>query len=168
MSTSIKRGEGYTATEQALAGFADRSFLRLWSYPNTFNDRTKSSTGSGQEIADLMVVFGPHVLIFSDKDIAWQEDKPTGLAWSRWYKRAVASSIGQLEGAERWIDKHPDRIFVDQMCEQRLPIALPPERKANHPSDSSCERRQHRKPKILRAYARDIHATALIERCEPC
>ncbi|MDX0222563.1 hypothetical protein GOC40_32455 [Sinorhizobium meliloti] len=129
MSTSIKRGEGYTATEQALAGFADRSFLRLWSYPNTFNDRTKSSTGSGQEIADLMVVFGPHVLIFSDKDIAWQEDKPTGLAWSRWYKRAVASSIGQLEGAERWIDKHPDRIFVDQMCEQRLPIALPPKEK---------------------------------------
>jgi len=67
MSTRIKRGEGFTATERTLAGFANRSFLRLWSYPNTFNDRTKSSSGGGQEIADLMVVFARHVLIFSDK-----------------------------------------------------------------------------------------------------
>ncbi|MES5100052.1 hypothetical protein ABUK73_17645 [Agrobacterium sp. BA1120] len=129
MNTGIRRGDGYTATEQALAEFADQSFLRLWSYPNTFNDRTKSSSGSGQEIADLLVVFGPHVLIFSDKNISWQEGKPIGLAWSRWYKRAVDSSIAQLVGAERWIDKHPDRIFLDKMCEQRLPIALPQKEK---------------------------------------
>ncbi|GAA4133903.1 hypothetical protein ACFFTN_06670 [Aminobacter aganoensis] len=126
MSTSIKRGEGFTATERTLAGFADRSFLRLWSYPNTFNDRTKSSTGGGQEFADLMVVFGPHILIFSDKDATWQADKPVGLAWSRWYRRAVNASIGQLVGAERWLDLHPDRIFIDKQCEQRLPISLPP------------------------------------------
>ncbi|RUV73466.1 MAG: hypothetical protein EOR30_15590 [Mesorhizobium sp.] len=128
MSTSIKRGEGFTATERTLAGFANRSFLRLWSYPNTFNDRTKSSSGGGQEIADLMVVFARHVLIFSDKDITWQTDNPTGLAWSRWYRRAVNASIGQLVGAERWLDLHPDRIFIDKQCEQRLPIALPPKK----------------------------------------
>lgn len=125
MTTAIKRGEGLTATERALAELSDRSFLRLWSYPNTFNDRTRRSSGGGQEIADLMVVFGKHVLFFSDKDIVWQADKPMGLAWSRWYRRAVSASVDQLVGAERWLDLHPERIFIDKLCEQRLPIDLP-------------------------------------------
>ncbi|MCT4371753.1 hypothetical protein CLG85_016080 [Yangia mangrovi] len=125
MNLGLERGEGFTATERALSEFSDRSFLRLWSYPNTFNDRTKSTKGVGQELADLLVVFGSNVIIFSDKNIAWQSGKPTDLAWSRWYRGAVESSVKQLVGAERWIDQHPDRIFLDNRCEQKFPIPLP-------------------------------------------
>jgi hypothetical protein len=104
---------------------ADRTFLRLWSYPNTFNDRPKGATGGGQEIADLLAVFEDHVVLFSDKEIEWQNDKPLDLAWKRWFKRAVEGSVTQLKGAERWLDRHPNRIFTDKLCTQRLPIPMP-------------------------------------------
>ena len=125
--SSINRGEGITASERRLAHLADKTFLRLWSYPNTFNNRTKSASGGGQEFADLLVVFDKHVLLFSDKEIEWQADKPTPLAWSRWYRKAIKESVGQLTGAERWLSKHPDRIFTDKACTQPLPLDLPSE-----------------------------------------
>lgn len=123
--TPIIRGEGLTPTEQSLVQFADRAFLRLWSYPNTFNDRTKTACGGGQEIADLLAVFENHVVLFSDKAIGWQEDKPVELAWSRWYRRAIDGAVAQLNGAERWLDLQPDRVFTDKHCTQKLPVPLP-------------------------------------------
>lgn len=123
--TPIIRGEGLTPSEQRLARLADRAFLRLWSYPNTFNDRTKTACGGGQEIADLLAVFENHVVLFSDKAIAWQEDKPIELAWSRWYRRAIDGAVAQLNGAERWLDLHPGRVFTDKHCTQVLPVPLP-------------------------------------------
>ncbi|WP_165322327.1 hypothetical protein [Rhizorhabdus phycosphaerae] len=124
--SSINRGEGITASERKLAQLADKTFLRLWSYPNTFNDRTKSTSGGGQEFADLLVVFDKHVLLFSDKEVEWQAHKPIPLAWSRWYRKAIKESVDQLIGAERWLSKHPDRIFTDKACTQPLPLDLPP------------------------------------------
>ena len=123
--TPIIRGEGLTPSEQRLAQFADRAFLRLWSYPNTFNDRNKTACGGGQEIADLLAVFENHVVLFSDKAISWQDDKPIELAWSRWYRRAIDGAVAQLNGAERWLDLHPDRVFTDKHCTQKLPVPLP-------------------------------------------
>tara|TARA_A100001391_G_scaffold201879_1_gene190017 strand:+ start:1616 stop:3100 length:1485 start_codon:yes stop_codon:yes gene_type:complete len=125
LSDAIIRGEGLTASEQRLKALAERTFLRLWSYPNTFNDRTKKASGGGQEFADLFAVFENHVVLFSDKEIGWQMDKPIELAWSRWYRRAIEGSITQLRGAERWLDEHPNRIFTDKACTQPLPVPLP-------------------------------------------
>uniref|UniRef100_UPI003F9E40C0 hypothetical protein n=1 Tax=Rhodoblastus sp. TaxID=1962975 RepID=UPI003F9E40C0 len=48
------------------------------------------------------------------------------LAWSRWYRRAITKSVAQLRGAERWITKFPDLIFLDPHCTQKFPIDLPP------------------------------------------
>jgi len=123
--TPIIRGEGLTPSEKRLVQFADRTFLRLWSYPNTFNDRTKTACGGGQEIADLLAVFENHVVLFSDKAISWQDNKPIELAWSRWYRRAIDGAVLQLNGAERWLDLHPDRVFTDKHCTQKLPVPLP-------------------------------------------
>ena len=81
MHKAITRGEGITPSEQRLASLSDRAFLRLWSYPNTFNDRTKTACGVGQEVADMLAVFEHHVVLFSDKAIQWQNDKPIELAW---------------------------------------------------------------------------------------
>lgn len=127
MSDAIFRGEGLTASEQRLAALSDRTFLRLWSYPNTFNDRTRKSNGGGQEVADLFAVFENHVFIFSDKEIGWQAEKPIGIAWKRWYRRAVDGGVIQLLGAQRWLKLQPERIFTDKACTQRLPIPLPDE-----------------------------------------
>jgi hypothetical protein len=129
LSETIIRGEGVTASEKRLAALADRTFLRLWSYPNTFNDRTRTANGQGQEFADLFAVFENHIVLFSDKEAGWQKDKPIKLAWTRWFRRAISDSVTQLLGAERWLNQHPDRIFTDKACTQPLPIPLPAKEK---------------------------------------
>jgi hypothetical protein len=124
-SEPIHRGSGATASERILADLGDRAFLRLWSYPNLFIDKKKNDKGDGKELCDLLVVCGDDVIIFSDKTIAWPENKPIEVAWPRFYRRAVAGSVDQINGATRWIAQFPDRIFTDPACTQKLPIDLP-------------------------------------------
>jgi hypothetical protein len=124
-SQPIHRGSGATASERILADLGDRAFLRLWSYPNLFIDKKKNNKGHGKELCDLLVVCGDDVIIFSDKTITWPENKPIGIAWPRFYRRAVAESVNQINGAARWLEKCPDRIFTDPACTQKLPVDLP-------------------------------------------
>lgn len=113
----IVRGKGTTDSERYLAKLGERSFLNLWSYPNPH--RTL-----GKELCDLLVVCGPHVIIFSEKTIQWSE-KPVDIAWARWFKKAVWESFAQICGAERWLTSYPDRVFIDPSCEVRFPIPIP-------------------------------------------
>ena len=48
------------------------------------------------------------------------------VAWCRWIKRAVRDAAKQAKGAERWITKFPDRVFLDRDCTTPFPIDLPP------------------------------------------
>jgi hypothetical protein len=129
----IVRGLGLTASERYLAHLADRTFLRLWSYPNLFYDKRSSAKGDGKELSDLLVVCGEDILIFSDKAIEWQAEQPHDVAWARWYNRAVAKSVDQIRGAERWLKLFPKRIFLDCKCTQPFPIDLPdPARRRVH------------------------------------
>lgn len=129
----INRGTGITESERYLAKLADETFLDLWSYPNTFNDRRSHGRGAGQELCDLLIVCGNDVIIFSDKSCAWPEGVEVDLAWSRWFRRAVKKSVDQIRGAERWLKRYPDRVFIDSECTQKLPIELPsPDRMRVH------------------------------------
>jgi hypothetical protein len=129
----ILRATGETSSERRLAALADKSFLNLWSYPNVFIDKKANGKGDGKELCDLLIVCGDHVLIFSDKLIAWPEGEDQALAWRRWARRAIEKSVAQIRGAERWIANFPERIFLDKKCTQRLPLPLPPiERRKVH------------------------------------
>jgi hypothetical protein len=100
--------------------------LSLWSYPNLYTDKgCKSGKGTGKELCDLLVVFGPDVIIFSVKFIEFNPSIDIQISWKRWFKRAVLSSARQLYGAESWLRRHTDRIFLDPHCNTRLPISLP-------------------------------------------
>ncbi len=130
---AIVRSEGGTESERYLAQLADKSFLNLWSYPNAFIDKKADANGDGKELCDLLVVCGDDILIFSDKTVAWPGGNDEGLAWKRWYRRAISNSVDQIRGAERWITKFSERIFIDRKCTQRLPLPLPPiERRRIH------------------------------------
>jgi hypothetical protein len=130
---AITRGKGVTPSEEYLAKLADRSFLNLWSYPNTFIDKRTRGKGDGKELCDLLIVCGDHILIFSDKTVAWPSGDNSKLAWSRWYRRAILKSVDQIRGAERWIAQFPERIFLDRGCTRPLPLKLPPpERRKIH------------------------------------
>ena len=118
--------DGTTPSERALAGLARRAFLSLWSYPNVFTDEGRSKgKGDGKELCDLLVVFGNDVLLFSDKDCAYQSNVDVAVAWPRWYRSAIDKSARQLAGAEKFIKAFPKRVFLDKSCQAPLPVELP-------------------------------------------
>jgi len=118
--------KGTTDSERALARLARKAFLSLWSYPNVYSDEGRSGgKGDGKELVDLLVVFGTDVLLFSDKHCAFQSHVDIKVAWPRWYKRAIEKSARQLAGAESFLRRFPERVFVDKACQTKLPVALP-------------------------------------------
>jgi len=118
--------QGATASERALVRIARKAFLTLWSYPNVYSDEGRASgKGDGKELVDLLVVFGNNVLLFSDKHCAFHSDVDIKIDWPSWYKRAIEKSARQLAGAESFLRRFPDRVFVDKSCQTKLPVALP-------------------------------------------
>jgi hypothetical protein len=110
---------GITESKRYLSKLSERTFLRFWSYSNLYN-------GKGQELCDLLVVCGDHILIFSDKHIVWPENtKNINIAWNRWYRKAIKDSVNQVNGATRWIEQFPDKIFLDPKCTKPFPLSLP-------------------------------------------
>ena len=114
----FKKGRGLTASEKILSELCERSFLRLWTYPNL-------SKKPGKELADLLVIFRDDLVIFSDKSCAYPDTGDEILDWQRWFRRAIAESAHQIRQAERWLLSQPGRIFLDAKCTQRLPLRLP-------------------------------------------
>ena len=121
----IRKNKSVTETERYLKKLCDKTFLSLWSYPNVFRDQKDGLNPEGKELCDLLVVFDNHVIIFSDKRVAFPETGDLGLDWARWYRKAVKESAKQAFGAERWIRKFPDRIFLDRACSIPFPYDLP-------------------------------------------
>src|SRR5512146_3000057 len=125
MTDAIPRSDGQTATERSLKRLAERSFLSLWSYAGIYRDQGIASGRDGKEVCDLLVVFHPHILIFSDKECRFPESGDLPLRWRRWFRRAVLESAREVWGAERWISQHPDRLFLDRCCVRPFPFPLP-------------------------------------------
>lgn len=124
--STLKAARGATQTENELLTLARRSILSLWSFPNVHTDEGRRGRGDGKELCDLMVVFGDHVLLFSDKSCVFPSTGDLNVAWNRWYRRAVEKSARQLAGAENWLLRFPDRVFLDAACEKALPVPIPP------------------------------------------
>ncbi|RDE18075.1 hypothetical protein DV711_18300 [Motiliproteus coralliicola] len=117
---------GFTDEEMFLNNLGANSFLRFWSWPNLFRDQGDSNSGGdGKEICDLTVVFEENVLLFSDKRIEFNKEKDVDVAWSRWARKAIGDSVKQINGARRWLEKHPDRVFVDKKCKYKIPVKVP-------------------------------------------
>lgn len=124
--SALKAARGTTPTENDLLTLARSSMLSLWSFPNVHTDEGRHGNGDGKELCDLMVIFGDNVLLFSDKDCTFPSTDDLNVAWNRWYRRAVEKSARQLAGAESWISRFPDRVFLDATCQKKLPISIPP------------------------------------------
>ncbi|MBI5351445.1 MAG: hypothetical protein HZB50_02275 [Chloroflexi bacterium] len=121
----IERSDGITLSEKYLKRLCDKAFLSLWSYSGIYRDQKQGEKGDGKELCDLLVVFENHIIIFSDKHIEFPNSGNIQLDWSRWYRRAVSDSAKQIFGAERWIKLFPNRLFINRMCTQPIPIGLP-------------------------------------------
>lgn len=92
-----------------------------------YTDEGRHGSGDGKELCDLLVVFGNDVILFSDKACMFTGHEDINVAWYRWYRRAIEKSAKQLNGAESWLKRFPERIFLDKDCKTSLPIKLPQE-----------------------------------------
>jgi hypothetical protein len=114
----VVKSAAQTIAEEYLGVLCEKYFLSMWSYPGVMGANRK-------EICDLLVVFGDHVIIFSDKLCTFQPDASLDRAWTRWFKSAIAESANQLWGAQRRIKHRPSEIFLDKKSSQRLPLEIP-------------------------------------------
>jgi hypothetical protein len=113
-----RKSHGLTPSEVILSELCEKSFLNLWTYPNLFRK-------AGKELADLIVIFGNDILIFSDKSNAYPSSNDPALNWSRWFRAAIRESAEQIWKAEQSIRKNPSQIFLDSKATQPLPLQLP-------------------------------------------
>ncbi|MBC7552926.1 MAG: hypothetical protein H7257_02995 [Taibaiella sp.] len=113
----INRGEGLTGSEKYLKALCERTFLSLWSFTNVYRE-------PGKELCDILIVAGDDIIIFSDKQCHFSTTIDADLAWRRWFKSAIADSARQLWGAEKWLRKHCDSVFLDSACKKKFPIPI--------------------------------------------
>jgi hypothetical protein len=121
MLKPIVQNVGTTKRENYLASLASRQFFSLWSYPGLSRPAKKGIT---KELADLTVIFGEDIVLFSDKDIAWSSHSSIEIAWSRWYRTAVLESADQLWGAAKHLRGPDPAIFLDTRCETPFPLPV--------------------------------------------
>lgn len=125
-----------------LAEFCERSFLKLWSYPNPFKD-----SKNGHELCDLVAVFGDYVFIFFDREnqIPDVPDKDPQILWDRWKKNVIDRQVKTAHGAEQYI-KSGRPIFLDAKRTRPFPLAIDPQKAiihkivVAHGAKEACER----------------------------
>lgn len=115
------RQTGTTLSEAFLLHLCERSFLSLWSYAGVYR---RELDGTSKELCDVLVVFGEHLLIFSDKHCAFGEALEIKTSWTRWFKRAIEKSVNQLHGADKVLRDECD-LFIDNKCTIPFPFDLP-------------------------------------------
>jgi hypothetical protein len=111
-----RKSPGVTETERMLAEFCERSFLKLWTYPNPYKD-------DGKELCDVLAVFGDHVFVFFDREKAFADtpDADPLITWERWKRRAIDRQIVTAHGAERYL-RSGRGIYLD--AKQTVPFPL--------------------------------------------
>lgn len=120
MRNAITKSPGFTASEKLLAELCDKTFLRLWSYPNVFK-------ADGKELCDLVAVFDNHVFLFFVRESRKFDDpqKEVKLQWERWTKETINKQLSTLEGAEKYIRNFPEKVYLDQQLTIPFPISIP-------------------------------------------
>ncbi|MFC1650150.1 YecA family protein [Candidatus Latescibacterota bacterium] len=122
----IVKSEGLTSTERQLTSLCERSFLKLWSYPNPFKDDRK-------ELCDLLAVFENHVFIFFARENLSlnKKNKDPMVNWTRWKKKTIDNQTRTAHGAEKYIKSGRD-IFLDKNLEVLFPIDFDREKMVVH------------------------------------
>lgn len=114
----IEKSQGVTRTEKLLSDLCDRTFLKLWSYPNPYNE-------SRNELCDLLAVFENHVFIFFDRESLTLEKKDNDplVNWQQWKKEVIDKQIRTANGAERYIRDNRN-IYLDKNLTSPFPVNI--------------------------------------------
>jgi len=112
----IPKSEGVTPTERLLARLCEKTFLRLWSYPNPFKD-------DGKELCDLIAVFESHIFVFFDRESRKFDNttKDISITWRRWKNEVIEKQIKTANGAEKYLSSGR-QVYLDQKHSVEFPI----------------------------------------------
>ena len=115
----IEKSNGITPTEKWLSNLCERTFLKLWSWPNLCKS-------DGNELCDLLAVFDDHIFVFFDRESSVLQDaeKDISVTWPRWKKQVIDKQIKTTHGAEGYIKKGQP-IYLDNRCQQPFPVTMP-------------------------------------------
>ena len=115
---AIEKSKGATPTERLLADLCDRTFLKLWSYPNPFKD-------DHDELCDVLAVFENHIFIFFDRESQVLKKKidDVSVRWLRWKKKVIDDQIRTSHGAEKYI-RSGRKVYLDSDLITQFPIEL--------------------------------------------
>ena len=116
----IIKSEGVTRTERLLAQLCDRSFLRLWSYPNPFR-KIAPSFVTFSRCSRIMSSFFLIAKIFSS-GIWTPTRKWPGTDGSA---RQIDAQLRTADGAAKYI-RSGRPIFLDASCTVGFPIPFDP------------------------------------------
>jgi len=128
MIDSIDKSGGVSDTERLLANICEKTFLKLWSYPNPYKF-------DGHEMCDLIVVFDNHVFLFFDRYSSALDNYKSGdfmVAWNRWRKTTIDKQIKTVVGAERYLKNSKNKLFLDAKCLTPFPIQISREKAIVH------------------------------------
>ena len=116
----IVKSPGFTETERFLSDLCERTFLRLWSYPNPFK-------APGKELCDVIAVFDHHVFLFFDRfHGAFERDTDEVMrSWERWKKEAIDKQFKTAHNAVKHVLRDRRAIFVDAKAQVPLPVTIP-------------------------------------------
>jgi len=116
------KSKGYTSTEQYLSDLCEKTFLKLWVFPNVVKE-------DGQEVCDVLALFDDCVFLFFDRhNTKLEESIPHNMDefivnWKRWKKDAIDKQIRTLFGAEKYI-RSGKKVFLDAKRKNELPIKI--------------------------------------------
>jgi hypothetical protein len=123
---AVKKSGGVTESERLLSRLCDRTFLKLWSYPNPYKD-------DGKELCDLLVVFEDVGFVFFDREkpLEPESDKDPMVLWQRWKRRVIDAQTKTAHGAERYL-RSGREIYLDDTLTQKLPVSPKSELRVLH------------------------------------
>jgi len=104
-----------TKSEKFVSDLCSKSFLPFWSFPSPIGKK-------GNELCDLLVVCGNHIIIVSVKDIAPSIHEDEKIVYERWVKKAIHESVSQIYGAEKYING----VDTIQLKNANYAVDLPP------------------------------------------
>lgn len=105
---ALVKSTGLSDTEKILGELCDKTFLKLWSYPNLYKS-------DGKELCDLLVIFENHIFLFFDRESKKFEnpEQDIELQWKRSEKEVIQKQMATAAGAKKYI-LSSGKIFMDQ------------------------------------------------------
>ena len=112
----IDKPGGGTPTERLLSTLCEKTFLKLWSWPNPRKD-------DGKELCDLIAIFDNHVFIFFDRESKGLQNsrQDISVTWPRWKKATIDKQIKTANGAARYIR---DGVVKTRFSQLRMVVGI--------------------------------------------